>query len=134
MFNLSARSLNKIYEESNWEERARQFDSELASYLNSERSMQLLHKAITEKIENTDSLEKMTLENMAKLATTLVKLIPDLAAVLSSKAEPNTSTEKKIIPDKRIEIVRQDKQCMDYVYKIIDRLDEIENNQIKSQK
>ncbi len=133
-FGISSSDLKKIYDANDWEQKISKYEREMELFFRSEKSLQLLYKAITEKLEDSDSLEKMSLENTAKLATTLVKLMPDLEAATSIKKDTSDLTNNDEDLNEKLELIRQDKVCMEFVYKIIDRLEELEQAQTKSQK
>ncbi len=130
---ITISEFNKLYENGNWDKQIEKFDREMQLFYKSGKSLRLLHKAITEKLEDSDALEKMSLENTAKLATTLVKLMPDLEAATSIQETTEQNPEVDIY-EEVLETMRNDKVCLDYVYKIIDRLEELDENQTKSQK
>ncbi len=132
-FGISYREINRIFEKEKWSEKTDKFEKEIKSFFNSDISLRTLYNSITEKIEHSDSLESLSLDQTAKLATTLVKLMPDLEAATRKEAPTETKLNKY---EAELALIRLDKFCMDYVYKIIERLRDLndKSNHNKSQK
>jgi hypothetical protein len=124
-FGLTTTALQKMFTNGSWDEKAKLFDAKTTVFLKSGEALQALYTIITNKLKNEDKLEEMTLENLSKIATTLVKLIPDLELATLGKVTPELQ-QAKSKSTAYLDAIRNDTICMKHIYQIVERIREID--------